>query len=149
MKPCKSIEDFIKKTNRKVQSLHISRASSKKIQRISKQSSPRKRPSKSIVKAPTQLLGLDSTHLNKESIIKFKTFCKEIPKENKEKKLKSKLNKARHVINSYQSELLKAFETIAELKEKVKENKTYVLHSSTSSEPKSNIHKKLLKYLIK
>ena len=109
----------MKKINRKIKSLNIpdKATPAKKPRQNSMSKSPEKKHSKkSICKTPTKAYELDSTHLNIDSLQHITTFSEKNSLEKKIITLKKKLSKANNVIKTYEAELLKAFETIAELK---------------------------------
>ena len=78
--------------------------------------------------------GLDSTYVNVDSLKQLSSMNHKISLEEKVIKLKNKLKKAKHVISSYQLELRKAFETIAELKESLGGETVKTSLSSNSTE---------------
>ena len=135
MKPAKSIDDFINSVNHKIQSLHQKRLPRNNSKPCSDKCSPIKKTSRAnITKTPTKLNGLDSTYVNVDSLKQLSSMNHKISLEEKVIKLKNKLKKAKHVISSYQLELRKAFETIAELKESLGGETVKTSLSSNSTE---------------
>jgi hypothetical protein len=189
LKPCKSIESFIKQVNHSIRHLHAKRAPSacanikrspsacsnikrspsvcsklkrspsacskmptsqspKKTcskvptSRSPKKISPSKLKKKPLSKSPPKNKHLDSTYLTLENLKEMQQFSYS-PVDAKNSKMKSKLKHARSIISTYEKELQRAFERIAELELDLSNKE----ETKTRSPPMQGFQKKHIKQI--
>ena len=141
MRPYKSVDAFVNRLERKVQSLQISRLSPTKPKKILKnktKQSPKKTPEKLKKNTQNNEIKLDSTFLSSEKKAKLSKLCENSALEQKVTNLAYKLKKAKNVIRLYQIELKKSFEIISDLKVKIKTSSEKTSSSVLSTQAKIN-----------